>query len=537
MNGNEQMVPVAVMEEILRQLNMLQQTVEELKELLREKDEIIERKNQIILNLNRARFGQRSEKTVYVMDDGNRQMCMFEETGDGLEENAGENATAQAEEAGETVVPVKAHKRKAKRTLEELCEGLPVEEVVCDIPEEDKAGLKCIGTEMVRTELIKEKAKYSVKKYMRKVYADPRAEANTGEARIVKAKTPEPLFPHSYASESLVTDIIIRKYADALPLYRQEQIWKREGIELKRGTMCNWVIMASEMYLKRVNDRLKEELLGQSVIHADETALHVLKEPGKDAETKSQMWVYASAKRSKRQIRIFQYESSRKGACAEESLRGFHGVLICDGYSGYNAVGDITRAGCWAHMRRKWHEAMPKGATPLNSKAAIGMEYCTKLFEAEREIEQLPDSGRLEARRSICRPIVDEYYKWIDTLYHPSGKLKEAVTYAQNQKECLLVFLEHGEIEISNNQVENAIRPAVVGRKNWLFCDTPEGAVASAVIYSVIETAKANQLNPEKYLSYLLKTLPGRCAYENTPEIDDLMPWQDQVRKACAGEY
>ena len=533
MNGKEQMVPVAVVEELLRQLDMLQQTIDKLKNQIREKDKIIEQKNQVILNLNRARFGQSSEKTVYIMDDGNQQMCMFEETGDGIEKTA----TAPAEEAGKTDVSVKTHKRKAKRTLEELCEGLPVEEVLCDIPEEEKAGLKCIGTETVRTELIKEKAKYRVKKYLRKVYADPKAEAETGEAQIVKAKTPEPLFPHSYASESLVADIIIRKYADALPLYRQERMWMREGIELKRGTMCNWVIMASEMYLKRVNDRLKEELLAQSVIHADETVLQVLKEPGRKAEAKSRLWVYATAKRSQRQIRIFQYESSRKGACAEESLRGFHGVLICDGYSGYNAVGGITRAGCWAHMRRKWHEAMPTGATPLNSKAAIGMEYCTKLFEAERGIALLPDSERLAARQRVCRPIVEEYYNWLDTLCHPSGKLKDAVTYALNQKAYLLVFLEYGEIEISNNQVENAIRPAVVGRKNWLFCDTPEGAEASAVIYSVIETAKANDLNPEKYLSYLLTTLPSRCAHDNTPDIDDLMPWQDQVRKVCTGGY
>ena len=533
MNGNEQTVPMSVMEEILRQLNMLQETVNELKEMIREKDRIIEQKNQIILNLNRAKYGQRSEKTVYVMDDGSRQMCMFEETGDGVEEKP----AASVENGSETAITVAAHKRKPKRTLEELCEGLPVEEVLCDIPEEEKPGLKCIGTETVRTELIKEKAKYSVKKYLRKVYADPKAEAETGEARIVKAETPAPLFPHSYASGSLVTDIIIRKYADALPLYRQEQIWKREGIELKRGTMCNWVIMASEMYLKRVSDRMKEHLLSQSVIHADETVLQVLKEPGRAPEAESRLWVYAAAKRAGRQIRIFQYENSRKGACAEESLKGFRGVLICDGYSGYNAVGDITRAGCWAHMRRKWHEAMPKDATLTNSKAAVGMDYCTKLFEAERGIEHLPDSERLEARQRICRPIVEEYYGWLDTLYHPAGKLKDAVTYGLNQKAYLMAFLEHGEIEISNNQVENAIRPAVVGRKNWLFCDTPDGAEASAVIYSVIETAKANNLNPEKYLAYLLSILPDRCARDNNPAVDDLMPWQDQVRKACGAEY
>lgn len=522
-----------LLQEILAQLSATRKTVEQLTEQIKKKDAEIARLNQILLNMQRARFGQRSEKTVYVLDNGCKQLCMFDETGDGISEVQTEQPVAETKR-----ISVTSHTRKAKRTLEELCAGLPAEEIVCDIPESERVNengepLKCIGTEYVRTELIKEGPKYSVRKYVRKVYADSKAEARTGEADIRKAAVPAPLLAHSYASASTVTDIIIKKYADGLPLYRQEQIWKREGVDLKRGTMCNWVIQASDIYLKRIWSSLKAELLSQAVIHADETVLQVLKEPGRDATAKSRLWVYASGKRTARQIRLFRYEDSRKGACAEEMLSGYKGLLVCDGYSGYNVLGGTARAGCWAHMRRKWYEAMPKEATLANSVAAVGMDFCTKLFEAERGFDDLSDSERLVQRRKISLPIVEEYYNWLGSLFHPTGKLKDAATYAINQKPYLCAFLDHGEIEISNNQVENAIRPAVIGRKNWLFCDTPEGAEASAVVYSVIETAKACGLNPEKYIMHLLTVLPGRFATNSEADVSDLLPWSSLVLDGC----
>ena len=214
-------------------------------------------------------------------------------------------------------------------------------------------------------------------------------------------------------------------------------------------------------------------------------------------------------------------------------LKGFSGVLVTDGYSGYNVVSKVTRAGCWAHMRRKWLEAMPKEATKENSLAAKGLDYCSRLFELEREYEDLPDAERQRQRQLRSRPIAEEYYAWLETLFKPSGKLKDAVTYAVNQRKYLCAFLEHGEIEISNNQVENAIRPIVVGRKNWLFSDTPDGAQASATVYTLMETAKANGLNPEKYISHLLTVLPERFAHDPKAQIDDLLPWADGLHDLC----
>ena len=244
------------------------------------------------------------------------------------------------------------------------------------------------------------------------------------------------------------------------------------------------------------------------------------------------MWVYASSKRADKQIRLFDYRDSRKGECAKEFLKGFHGVLVTDGYSGYNKVSEVTRAGCWAHMRRKWHEAMPKGEAGQKSLTAQGYRFCNRLFALERKLEDLTDEERRVQRQKQAKPILDAYWAWVDTIRLPSGKLKDAVTYALNQKEYLCTFLDQGEIEISNNQVENAIRPFVVGRKGWLFSDTPDGAEASAIIYSLMETAKANGLRLEDYILHLLSILPERFEADPNADIDDLLPWNDAV-KAC----
>ena len=205
--------------------------------------------------------------------------------------------------------------------------------------------------------------------------------------------------------------------------------------------------------------------------------------------------------------------------------------LVSDGYSGYIILSKAARAGCWAHTRRKWVEAMPEGATKENALAAKGLEYCSRLFEVEQKLEGLPDAERREQRQLLSKPIVDAYYAWLDNIFKPAGKLKKAITYSLNQREYLSAFLDHGEIEISNKQVENAIRPIVVGRKNWLFCDTQAGANASVIVFTVLETAKANGLNIEAYLTHLLTVLPDRFAADPKASLDDLMPWNAEIQR------
>ena len=491
---------------------------------------LLEEKNQIILNQNWARFGQSSEKRAYLLNDG--QMSMFEQVGDGITEKTSEDTPVP----GKKEIEVASHTRKPKRSLEEFAANLPEEPVILDLPDNEKytndgRPLKYIGTDLIRTELIREPERVYVKKYYCRSYADPVAEALTGKADIRRPTAPAPLLTHSYASASVVTDIIVKKYADALPLYRQEQMWKRLKVELKRNTMANWVVQTAETYLKPFSEAFRNELFRQAVIHADETVLQVNKEPGREAAAESRIWAYASSKRAERQIRYFRYEESRKGACAEQVLGGYTGVVVSDGYSGYNILSKTTRAGCWAHARRKWVEAMPEGATKENALAAKGLEYCSRLFEIEQKLEKLSDAERLEQRRLLSRPVVDEYYNWLENIFKPAGKLKKAITYSLNQREYLCAFLDRGEVEISNNQVENAIRPIVVGRKNWLFCDTQAGATASTIIFTILETAKANGLNPETYLNHILTVLPDRFAQNSDAVIDDLLPWAEDMRR------
>lgn len=534
----EVQIPKAFLDALQEQLAMLQKTVNKLVEQNQKKDERICELEQMLLNVQRARFGQHSEKRVYVLDDGNEQLSMFgEATTDAADTSEVQNKDQQDETPDDNgEIEVSAHTRKPKRTLEELCRNLPVEERIIDLPEEEKVNangepLTCIGIESIRTEIEVERTRARVVKYFRKVYKDEAFAREYGDTPIIAPATPVPLLPHSYLSRSLATDVLIRKYADALPLYRQEQIWRRQGLPLKRGTMANWIIQLSTRYFRRLWKRMKAKLLEQGVIHADETVIQVLKEEGRSPTSESRMWVYASGKRSGPQIRIFEYRDSRSGDCAVEFLGNYHGVLISDGFSGYNKVSDVIRAGCWAHMQRKWREAMPKGEIGKKSMAAQGYKFCNRLFALERKLDELNDAERQEQRREKAAPIIEEYYAWIGTITRPSGKLKEAVNYALNQKEYLCAFLEHGEIEISNNQAENAIRPFVVGRKGWLFSDTPEGAEATAIVYSLMETAKANNLRLEDYTQHLLTVLPERLVADPETGIDDLLPWADAMQQ------
>lgn len=529
-DGESSMEQTEILLTIQRQLTMLQSTINTLREQSRQKDEEIERLRQIILNLQRAQFGQRSEKRTYVLDDGNQQLSLFD-----TPEKSEEKSSSEPSQNSEREIRVSGHSRKKKRTLEELCASLPVEERIVDLPDEEKVNadghaLTCIGQEYIRTELVLERARAKVVKHYRKVYADRELEQETGYAEVFKPVMPPPLLPHSYASASVVTDVLMKKYVDAMPLYRQEQMWKRMGVELKRGTMANWVIQVADLYLRPFWKRIRSELLTQSTIHADETVMQVLKEKGKPATSESRMWVYSSAKRADIQLRCFEYRESRSGKWAKTFLEGFSGVLITDGYSGYNKVQEAERAGCWAHMRRKWLEAMPEGADAKTCKAAEGYEFCNRLFELEHQFEELTAEERLIQRKEKSGPVLEAYWKWLNTIARPTGKLKDAVTYAQNQKAHLSAFLEHGEIEISNNQVENAIRPFVIGRKGWLFADTPQGAEASAIIYSLMETAKANSLRLDDYLLHLLSVLPERAEQDKDFEMDDLLPWSEEMK-------
>ena len=507
---------------------VLEETILKQKAEIDELKRKLEHMNEIFANAQRARFGQSSEQKNYVL--GKDQLSLFNE--------AESSQDHKAEEPKPNTIFVEAHERKKKRSQTEMLNNLPEEEVLLEIPEGQLVCGKCggkmkpIGKKFLRHEMQIVPKQIKLLAYYAVTYACDSCEKDTGLAHIVSVKPPIPLMKHSLASPSTVANIMTQKYVDGLPLARQEKIWAREGVSLSRATMANWVIQCSEVWLKPLYRHMKQELLTHSVIHADETVVQVLKEDGKPATSESRMWLYASAALLRHQVRLFEYQPDRSGKRPESFLKGFEGALVTDGYAGYNQVQKVTHCGCWAHARRKWREAMPDGATVKTSKAAIGFRYCNQLFAEERKCVLYKPEYRKEYRQGKELPLLEEYFAWLNTVHPEKGsKLEEAVRYSINQKQQLCAFLDKVEVPISNNLAENAIRPFTMGRKNWLFCDTPKGAKASAIVYSLVESAKANGIEPFAYLQHVLVQLPYLGKSPSHEELETLMPWAPDIQQ------
>lgn len=444
--------------------------------------------------------------------------------------------------------PVAAHTRKQRGKRDELWEGIPVEQIVHDLPEDQRICPDCggplhaCGHEVLRSEVELIPAKMRKIEHVQTVYSCRHCEADAGDNSVpmVKAHVPAPVIAGSgIASPSLVSYIICNKYALALPLYRQAQEFKRMGVTLSRQTMANWMIYASNKWLKPIYDILHEEMLRNDILHADETTVQVVKEDGRRASQKSYMWMYHTPKHCDRSIAIFEYQPTRQGEHPTEFLSDFKGYLHVDGYAGYKHLeqNGVTIVECWAHARRKFEDVIKslKQDAKADSPANIGIAYCDKLFALERKYDEqdLSHDERKLQREKYSRKISDEFFTWAEAKVRdciPKSLMGIAVRYALNQRQWLENYMLDGRLEMSNNRAERSIRPFTVGRKNWLFSFTPRGANASAVLYSIIETAYANGLVPFTYLKYLFETLPN-MAKERYPEF---LPWTDMVREQCA---
>jgi hypothetical protein len=321
-----------------------------------------------------------------------------------------------------------------------------------------------------------------------------------------------------------------------VPLYRQEQDWNRYGINLSRQTMSNWLIKATFDWLEPVYDALKEILCMYKVLHSDETTLQVLREPDKPPESKSYMWLYRTGGDTQNPIVLYEYQPDRKAGHPKRFLKNFSDWLHADGYEGYHDLSDnIKVVGCFAHARRKFDEAI-KGLSPkdqADSKAMVGKRFCDKLFSLERDFSDLTAEERFQKRQELSKPVFDELYRWLATFNPPEKSvLRAAVVYMRNQRKYLERYLEDGRLEISNNRAERSIKPFVIGRKNWLFANTPRGAKASAILYSIIETAKENGLNPYDYLTHIFTNAPNWDVRNNYDYIEFLLPWSHVVKRA-----
>jgi hypothetical protein len=279
------------------------------------------------------------------------------------------------------------------------------------------------------------------------------------------------------------------------------------------------------------------KLLKENYIHADETRIQVLNEEGRKNTTDSYMWVYGTYDGSSTPIRIFEYQQTRSGKHAQDFLKGFRGFLHTDAYPGYNKVPEITRCFCWSHLRRYFVDALPKDInSPEATLPSIAIGYCNKLFQIEKELEPLTHEERKIQRLAQEKPVLEAFWSWVEansSACLPKSKLATAMNYALNQKEGLMNYLEDGNCSISNNLAENSIRPFTVGRRNWLFSGSPKGAEASAAVYSIIETAKANGLNPYEYLRFIFKSLPGVQFGQNPEFLEDYLPWSPDTIDFC----
>ena len=422
--------------------------------------------------------------------------------------------------AEEPAVEVRSHtrQRKSGRARDILPENAEVVETRHTLPEEERICPQCgeimqpIGTE-VQEKIKIIPAKIILYRDIYETYACANCKKNDVTTPVLRTPKEAALIPGSYASAEAVAYFAVQKFVMGSPLYRQEQEWNRQGFMISRQTMSNWLLRSAEDWLRPIYDELHKLLVKHDLLHADETELQVLHEEGRDAKAKSYMWLYRTGSDAKQPIVLYEYAAGRGQEYPKNFLEDFHGYLQTDGYSGYNAVSGAIHVGCWAHARRRFDEALravPKGKR--SPTAEQGVAYCSQLFKLEEKFKDLLPEERKEQRLKQEKPVLDAMLAWANTRNAaPKSKLGEALGYLKNQWQTLIVYLEDGRIELSNNRAERSIKPFVISRKNFLFANTANGARGSAVIFSLIETAKENGLDPYRYLTWVLNEAPKRA--------------------------
>ena len=498
-----------------------------------ERDRLIE----LVRLSNQRFFGCKSEKVVP------DQLSLFNDM-----EAA---ADGSPEPAFDEAVPPKPRKRGGKRKIDYS----KLEQVVVrhELPAESR---ECPGCG-ARLEGFSVEATYSLRmvpahlvaeRHEREVYRCPgccgaNAAGEEVPAGIVRAPMPRPPIKGSFATPSLIAYVVNGKYSNSLPLYRMEQELRCLGADVSRQNMANWVMRSWELWLCKMRARMKEHLLMGDIIHADETEVQVLKEPGREAKCKSRMWLFA-APACDNPVYIYEYSPTRSGKVAEGFLRGWSGWLVTDGYRPYFTLengGDVNNVACLVHARRRFAEIVKSVGGDLKAEAAGSVALAARrridaMFAADSRLDAMADAGEWERRRlgreRDLRPLMEKFYAWAQarrTEASPRMALANALDYAIRYWPYAMNALEDGRLPLDNNLAERGIKPFVIGRKNFLFSDTPRGAEASAGMYSVVVTAKANGLNPRKYVQWLLEEMPNAENPDDPAYLDSLMPWSESV--------
>ena len=485
--------------------------------------------------LKRHRFGRSSER-----HEPDEQISFMEVDGKIVFFNESEAVAAEECGNGAEAVPRRRPKKKQGKREEDL-DGLPVVEIEHSISPEELAalfgegGFKQLPDEVYRRYGFTP-AKVEVEEHHVKVYAGK----NTDE--IVKAPHPECLLRGSLVSPSLEAAVMNAKYVNAVPLYRQEREFERYGLHISRQNMANWTIQCADRYLAVLYDYLHEKLYSYHVLQADETPVLVNKD-GRPAGSKSYMWVYRTGRMyTERQIVLYEYQKTRNASHPREFLKDFNGVCVTDGYQVYHTLEDeredLKIAGCWSHARRRFDEAvkaLPK-AKQKNSRAYLALTMIQAIYREEKPLKELPAQERHNRRQLSIRPLVEAHFTWVrENLPRVPQKSKtwEGFNYSLNQEKYLKVFLDDGEVPMDNNAAEQSIRGFCIGKKNWVMIDTVVGAKSSAIIYSIAETAKANNLKPYDYFEYLLTEIPKHLDDTDRGFLDDLLPWSPNLPANC----
>mgnify|MGYP005815878133 CR=1 FL=1 len=485
---------------------------------------------QAVLHAAKQRFGTSSEKTPQIYG----QCFLFDEL---IDEIPGE--------AENKVINIKEHKRPVRRKgdRENLIKSLPHEVVECVLDERTVceicgSELVKIGKKKVRSEMEYVPAKLIIKDYVQYVYKCIECGQNDTNPfdSIYTATVPAPVLTHSFASPSIVAWIMYQKYMMSVPLYRQEKDFRRMGAELKRDMMANWMIRCSEYWLKPLFNEMHKQLLTSSIIMSDETTWQVNKEDGKKASSKSYIWIHRTGDYGGPPIILYQYTSTRSGEHAKKFLEGFQGYHVSDAYAGYEKVEGITRCLCFSHLRRYYLDAIPLDSSKKEipgSGGAIGRAYCDKLFNLERKWKRLSPEDRKRNRLIKSVPVLDAFFAWAEKTFTNQEYLKKALNYTLNHKKYFSNFLLDGRIPLSNNLSEIAVKPVAITRKNSLFSDSIAGAEASALIFSIINTAAANNLDAYKYLEYIFRNLPNSNFAQDPSVLKEYLPWTDKVQLEC----
>lgn len=407
---------------------------------------------------------------------------------------------------------------------------LPRERVTYEIPQQERLCPCCNGAvhplgEEITEQLTVIPMRVKVVQHVRKKYVCRDC------GKFITAQGAKPLIEKSsYASPDLLAHVACAKFQFGLPFYRQETIFEQAGLEISRTTLANLMIGCADK-LVALYEALRLELMTQPIIHADETTVQVLKETGRKAQTKSYLWLYRSYAQAAQQVVLFDYQKTRAGEHPERFLRypdgqPFRGYLQVDGYSGYNGLSEVQRVGCMAHVRRKFAEiikALPDQAT--NTPAHHAIDLIGRLYEVERRMNDSPHRIRYRVRQAESAPILQEFKSWLDDMQPrvaPKSPLGRAVGYALDQWDFVSRYVEDGRLAIDNNIAERDVKSVVIGRKNWLFADSEAGMLTNAVMYSLIQTATANGLNPYEYLKFVIETMP---TLRSASEVEQLLPW------------